>query len=348
MLKALAAACVGALAVVLVLELALRVLPTSTATRSGYHIDPNILTYPPGHTFRTSFGWALERAQQHRANNLGFVSDHDFVVDPRAVAVIGDSFVEASMLPPADRIGARFEAALEGRPVYAMGGPGSSLLDYVERVRLAHRLGVRDIVIVVERGDIAQAVCGSGNVHAVCIDRATLAPRHERVEADESAAKAVLRRSALAQYLFSQLKLSPQALAARAASVFAGSAAPVRPAELPEAATDAVLREFFLRLAPYRDRRFVFVMGCDLPTLQAGRSIVHPPSRSKFMAQARAFGATVIDSEALFRDHLDRGGLSLQVSPRDGHWNRLANALVAEAAIRSGIPKTEQNASTSP
>ena len=41
----------GALLTLLALELVLRLLPVSTATLTGYYIDPLILTYPPRHRF---------------------------------------------------------------------------------------------------------------------------------------------------------------------------------------------------------------------------------------------------------------------------------------------------------
>ena len=141
----------GLMTVVLLAELVCRVLPVSTATVTGYHLDPLILTYPSGHRFRTATGWDLRNAQTLQANNLGFVSDVDFVPDPQAVALIGDSYVEASMLPSTDRLGPQLQRHLGDRPVYAMGGPGSSLLDYAERIRLgSERLGVRDFVVFLD------------------------------------------------------------------------------------------------------------------------------------------------------------------------------------------------------
>jgi hypothetical protein len=138
------------------LELLFRLLPVSTSTSAGYYIDPLILTYPPGHTFTTSSGWNLQRPQRHRANNFGFVADHDFARNPEAVALIGDSFVEASMLPARERLAAQLESKLGTRPVYAMGAPGTALLDYAERVRFAsQRFAIHDFVLLLEHGDIA-------------------------------------------------------------------------------------------------------------------------------------------------------------------------------------------------
>lgn len=43
-------ALLGAAAFLLAAELACRALPVSTSTDTRYHVDPDIVTYPPGHT----------------------------------------------------------------------------------------------------------------------------------------------------------------------------------------------------------------------------------------------------------------------------------------------------------
>ena len=312
----------------LALELLFRVLPVSTSTESGYYIDPLILTYPPQHTFTTSTGWNLQRPQRHHANNFGFVADHDFARNPNAVALIGDSFVEASMLPPRERLAAQLEGTLSGRPVYAMGAPGTALLDYAERVRFASQhFDIRDFVLLLEHGDLAQSLCGSGNVNAACLDRETLEPRIEKLPTP-SAAKRVLRELALPQYLFSQLKLDP---AHWAASLFTRK--PIAPATTGGAARDPsaiapkaidrVLSEFFTRVKPYRNGGKLILILMGNP--RAGED----PVRDKLIATASANGAQVFLAgpplEALTR----KTGLSMRVAPRDPHMNRVALGTIA-------------------
>src|SRR6185312_9759582 len=148
----------GGVAALLMLEIALRILPVPTSTATGYYYDPLILTYPAGHQFRVATGWDLECTQSLRANNFGFVADHDFVTDPNAIALIGDSFVEASMLPAAERLGPQIERRVAPRKVYAFGSPGSALIDYGERMRFAaEHFGIHDFVLLMEQGDIAQS-----------------------------------------------------------------------------------------------------------------------------------------------------------------------------------------------
>lgn len=341
MTRTLTGAAAGVLAFVLACEIVMRLLPVSSATNSGYTIDPNILTYAPNLIWRYSTGWDLRNPQSLTTNNLGFVSDHDFKRDQEAVALIGDSFIEAASLDRTDRPGAQLERALGGhRPVYAMGAAGTSLLDYAERIRYAHEhLGIRDFVLLVERGDVRQALCGSGNVASQCLDPTTLVPRTHR-RAPPSIIKRLLRESAFARYLAGQLKISPTRLLS---SIFErripnemGDAGeeqyPQRTAETDQTtALDAVVHNFFERAKPHVTGRLVIVVDADRGALMQGRSLIDP-DRQRFIKLSRDAGATVVDAEPIFQQHFDASALSLDVGPYDGHMNALGVRLVARAA----------------
>jgi hypothetical protein len=324
------------------LELLFRVLPVSTATLTGYYVDPSLLTYPPGHRWTTSSGWDLRNAHRLQANNVGFAADRDFAPDPNAVALIGDSFVEASMLDAPDRPAAQLESALDRqRPVYAMGGPGSSLLDYAERMRWAHqRFAVRDVVVMMEVGDVRQSLCGSGHVHAACLDAKTLAPRIETLPAP-GAFKQLLRHSALAQYIFSQLKLNASSLwlsvvrqsrPGQVVSAAGAQGATTRTADF--RVVDAVAGRFFERIKELRLNRLVIVLDSDRADLWA-RQVTVDPERQRFIELARAEGAAVIDTQPVYAAHAASSRLRLEVGPYDAHLNRLGVRLTMSEAARA-------------
>jgi hypothetical protein len=349
----------GGLGFALGLELLLRVLPVSTATQSGYRLDPLIQTYPPQHRWVSSTGWDLRRPHTLQANNLGFLADRDFVPNPQALVLIGDSFVEATMLDAEARPGAQLERALGGsRQVYAMGGAGSALLDYAERVRYAYQqLGVRDFVIQMEGGDVRQSLCGSGNVHGPCLDRETLVARVETVP-PPSAAKRLLRHSALAQYVVGQLKVDFPRLAATAfkrnipetaseksagpETGAPGGALPTQVRVLPaanEAYVAAVTDAFWQRIhAAAPQARLLFVVGGG--RAPAAGSVYSPSTdialeRSRFIEIARARGHTVVDGEQVFAAHVATSPLSLSVGPDDGHMNGYAVGLLMRATAQA-------------
>lgn len=343
----------GLLLMLLAVEAVLQGLPVSSATRTGYQVDPLILTYPPRHSWMVSTGWDLRNSRRLSANNLGFVAAADFIPDPRAIGLVGDSYVEAGMLDLPDRPAAQLASALSPRrSVYALGGPGSALLDYAERIRYAaERLDIHDFVVVMEAGDLRQSLCGSGNVHGPCLDRNSLQPRVE-LQPGPSWAKQVLRHSALAQYAVGQLKVDaaawvrmPWAVASDPARV-AGTAPPASVPHEPGAEqsqttlmVETVARQFFARVKPYATGRLIFVIDGrrSLAALQSDAAAKAPLMRERaaFMDSARQQGATVIDAEALYRKHWAASGLALEVGPYDGHLNRLGVGLLMESVAES-------------
>lgn len=334
------------------LELLLRLLPVSTATMTGYHFDPELLTYPAAHEWTVSTGWDLRNPQRLRSNNFGFVSGRDFLPDRHAVALIGDSYVEASMLDAQDRPAAQLEAQLgAGRAVYGMGSPGTAMLDYAQRVRFAaQKFQVRDFVIWLERGDARQALCGSGNVHSRCLDPNTLQARVERLP-EPSWAKRVARHSAVAQYFAGQLKFRANTFLAalfsrRTPDAAAGQTAAQRsePPGVEDAQTrqarrvvDAVLERFFEDAGPYLVGRTVFVVDG-----RRGRADIDSSEalfqRPYLIEGLRARGFTVVDLEPVFAAHAARSPLALEVGPYDKHLNKLGVGLVMTQAAKALAP----------
>lgn len=334
----------GVAGFLLLLELLFRVLPVSTSTETGYYIDPLILTYPAHHRWTDATGWDLRNAQRLESNNYGYVANRDFVRNENAVALIGDSFIEASMLTAADRPGAQLERALGSRPVFAMGNPGTALLDYAERIRFAReQFGVRDFVVLMERGDVKQSLCGSGNINARCLEPKTFEPRIEKI-LPPSRAKLIFRHSALAQYVFGQLKFSPQRLRQQAFPPPHSQVKPTPANTLVAKKTnteadiapfvDVVTAAFFERIKPFVTGKLVIVIDSDRSTLFVGQS--RPDlSRARFIELARAAGAIVVDTEQLFQAHFAHSKLKLDVGPYDGHLNALGVELVTQAAAKA-------------
>ena len=334
----------GVITMLLVAEVIFRLLPVSTSTQTDYHLGNKLLTYPPHHHWRISTGWDLRDAQTLSSNEQGFVSEHDFTRNPNAIALIGDSYSESSMLKANDRPAVQLERLLGGKPVYAMGSPGTALLDYAERVRWARQnFGIQDVVILMEPGDIQQTLCGSGNIHSECLDPKTLAPRSEPRPAP-STAKRWVRRSALAQYINSQLKFSPQRMWATAVSQSrpaqghdVGKAA-VKPVatkiETDFSVLNAVSKEFFKRINNAEAGRLIIVID-TASNQRANKSRPDDPERLQFMALAREAGATVVDASPIYDQHFQSSNLSLDVGPYDKHLNRKGIALLMTAAAQA-------------
>ncbi|TVT75576.1 MAG: hypothetical protein FHP92_11510 [Denitromonas halophila] len=324
----------GGLLTVIGLELTLRLLPVSSATMVDYHVSPTILTYPPHHDFTVSTGWDMKNAQRLRSNNVGFVDTQDFVPNPSAIAVIGDSFVEANMLAPDQRVGPALARVLNNATVYSLGGPGSSLLDYAERAQLAsQQWGVQRFVFVLEVGDVRQALCGSGNHQGPCINPGSGALEAFRLPA-ASGLKTWARHSALAQYVFSQLKFNPSALLA---SLGSKKTAPQKGGNQSDPVSPqlarAIITRFLDALPSTAQPPVLLIDGAR------GRSSTETNWNLAHMAllkeMAKAAGARVIDLAPRFDAWHATSALSLEVGPYDGHWNPIGHQIAAEAAAEA-------------
>lgn len=343
-MRALLAVAAGVFAALLATEALLRLLPVSTATMRDYHFDPDLLTYPAHHEWTFSTGWDLRNPQRLRSNNVGFAAERDFVHDPSALALVGDSYVESAMLDAQDRPAPQLERALGGRTVYALGSPGSSLLDYAQRIRFAEqRYGISDFVVWLERGDARQVQCGSGNVHSRCLDRQTLATRTERMP-PPSWVKRVLRESALAQYFAGQLKFDAGHLVERMLTWQPPAVPEARAEAVPtprrvlaaevvareRAIIDAAVDEFFRIARPHLRGRTVFIVdgqrhGHPLPP------DADPFQRAHLITRLLAHGVEVVDLEPHYRRHGERSALSVEVGPHDAHLNRVGVAIAMGA-----------------
>jgi len=330
----------GCLTALVSAELFLQALPVSTSTKTDYYISPNILTNPPNHAWNMATGWDLRDVQPMHSNNMGFAAEHDFVAGSDAIALVGDSYVEAAMLATEDRPAEQLQKALGGHTVYAMGGPGSSLLDYAERIQWAHHtLGIKNFVVLMEHVDASQALCGSGNVHARCLRPETLEPTIER-RPPSGPLKSLLRASALAQYLNSQLKFSAARL--RSPEFWRSGAPPeakTKNATVPEKSTleprklaviDAAINAFFKEIDALNGIRVVFVIDMNRRNLEAGAH--HPDEGYHVTERLRAHGYAVVQGEPLYREHFRHSNLRLEMGPHDQHLNKIGIALLMKAA----------------
>jgi hypothetical protein len=224
-------------------------------------------------------------------------------------------------------------------------GEGASLLDYAERIKWAHQtLGLKTFVVLMEHMDASQTLCDSGNVHARCLSVGTLEPIFSR-RPPSGPLKNLLRESALAQYLNSQLKFSPSRLTS---PDFWSSGAPPEPEAPPRVATpmdqpplsrelrstaDAALGAFFEQVSTLEDLRVVLVIDMNRRNLETG---VRAPDESYHLAERlRERNQVVVLGEPLYREHLRQSPLRIDVGPYDQHFNRLGVALLMNAAAQA-------------
>src|SRR5215203_4239747 len=96
---------IGLLTPLLIAEVVLRFLPVRTGLETMTVNERNpVLRFTPNREFTYSKGWNLSLVNRGRTNNYGFVNaqDYDTTAHAPLLAVIGDSYVEAVMVPFAE------------------------------------------------------------------------------------------------------------------------------------------------------------------------------------------------------------------------------------------------------
>lgn len=328
----------GSLTVLVALELLLQMLPTPSATLTGQYVDRHMTTYPPGHEFRSATGWSFLNAHHQRANEHGFIPDRPFTPSPDAVALIGDSLVEQSMLPVPQRLASVLERARGGRPVFSMGLGGTGLFDYLERVRYAReKLGVRRFWIVIERADIRQSLCAGGVYFDACLDPNGAIRRVEKPPRD--AVRDFLARSALLQYFVGVLRVSPDRLLAmfRRSVPEEGERPKMKTAAvaLPVSAGEkAVIERFLAELSRLDGAQVGLVIDPEIHSLAQADS-AGDQALAAMVERARSLGMPVVNPRTALASYSARIGLDMRVGPYDAHWNNHANCVIAHEMLRA-------------
>jgi hypothetical protein len=132
-----------------VAEIALRLMvvspsPTITDPSLGRLMKPN-----------TEYRQSAEGYSAFKTNALGFNDAAITEGESNAVLVLGDSFIEAEQVEPANNFAADFRRDHPDQPIIAAGRAGLSPLayEYLAQYVAAHA-GVRDIVVVLNHSDL--------------------------------------------------------------------------------------------------------------------------------------------------------------------------------------------------
>jgi len=334
-----------------VLELALNFLPVN----SSLAIVPAtaqapVFHYQPNQSFIFSIGWDLRNVNRGHVNNAGFMNGQDYRKQDAKplLAVVGDSYIEARMIPSPETLQGRLASMLtRDFRVYSFAGGGAGLSQFLIWAQHAVRdYGARAVII---------------NVAAVDFDRSFVeyrqSPLYWDYAADESGQlslrlieyhrstfRALLSKSALARYLILNLRI---AQAIRAPSLALPNAqgqatmADLDPRRLK--ISHAVIEAFFRDLRAMVDLppdRVAFTMdGYHYPeAAAAGAGGYFDLMRRAFRAKAEALGYGFIDLDPLFFAHYLAHHETFEI-PDDGHWTATAHGVAAEAVLASQFLK---------
>lgn len=323
---------VGAMLLALVLELLLQAMPVNSGARMATSsADAPFSRYLPRQNFVYSHGWALTNHRQGTTNREGFVNSRDFDAE-KGLLVVGDSYIEAFMLPYQDTLQGRLDVALHGK-TYSAAASGNGLADTLALVRhFGPKLHPANIVVYVDPSETRLLVSTPPRGHSGFVRKGDAIVIEHSVYV-ESRIKQLLIHSALARYVYYNLKL-PEWAAARNFWPVISAPAPFLVAE-----DRAKVLEFYFSAmrAAAADSRVFFLIDGERACVYTGKSnadAVALREASRLFARiASRHGFEVIDMQPLFERHWATHGELMDYLPMDGHWNRVAHQLAADALL---------------
>ena len=307
-----------------------------------------------------SAGWNLRHATEAHVNNAGYVndSDYDADLDSPLVAVIGDSYVEALIVPHPRTLQGCLAQWLEGRGrVYSFAASGAPLSQYLAWAEfVAEEYRPDHVIFVVVGNDFDESLArykrGPGFHHFFERDGELVL---ELVPYEPSPLRELVYASALARYLVFNLNVTAawQQWKNRKEQGADGTSAE-QPAyvanteagaskERVEASRMAV-DSFFSELGglgAWRPDQVTFVVDAIRPFVYDGknaeaiRASFASQMRDYLMLRGRELGYNVIDMHPIFERIHRREGLVFEFDD-DSHWNEHGHRVAAQAV--AGLP----------
>lgn len=337
---------------ILMAEIVLRFLPVMSGLQAMAVNDADpVLHFQPNNEYVYSKGPLLEMVNRGHVNNLGYVNDQDYTSDPKRplIAVIGDSYIEALMVPYPDTLQGRLAKALKDQAsVYSFAASGAALSQYLVWADYARRNFRPDAMIFVVVGnDFDESLVtykrAPGFYGFQMSDNGMF--ELERMDFQPSIARRLLRKSALVRYLVLngniesmmggiKQKSEPKADAASYAGNTSSKTDPKRLTESRQA-----VQEFLNRLPAASDlpaERILFLVdGFRYPKrAQDLANSYFGEMRGYFLREASARGYEAVDMDTpFFQNHAQ--SKAMFEFPTDGHWNATAHGIAADQALKS-------------
>jgi hypothetical protein len=330
-------------------EIALRFLPVASTLYTVPVTTQNpVFHFTPNRDFIYSRDWDMVLANRGHVNNAGFVNDQDYQKDGSLplLAVVGDSMIEAAMVPYGDTLHGRLATGLAGKlRVYSFATAGAPLSQYLIWARHAVReYGARALVINVVGNDFDEShssyKTSPGFWHYVPDPNGELQLR--LFEYRPGPLRDIVVASALARYLLFNMQIGMRWIELK--SLLFGRPAMAAPSDVASNADDQRLHDslaavdaFFRDLSDYAGlpaSRILFVVdGFRYPDAAAPGSYFDRMRRA-LLQKAVSLGYDVIDLDPIFFERHRRTGERFEFA-RDGHWSAVGHRATFDAVMSS-------------
>ena len=337
-------------------EIFLRLLPVNeglrtqavNATNPVYRFEPNRLS-------TWSRGWNFPITNKVRVNNDGFVNDEDYITDGARplLAVVGDSYIEAAMVPFKETVQGRLSKSVgqQGR-VYSFAASGAGLTQYLVWAAYARDKYKPDAFVFLHiSNDLDESLIHRGrspgfhHFERLSDDRALV----RRVDYEPTLIRRLARHSALAMYLITNVKIES---VLKLNLQYLGANERRWAANIPYEALGQEYDDYRWAVRSFLD---ALPEATGLPpervviAMDGVREAIYDASQKEQLAesvwgrmrlymreQAQSRGFLVIDMHPVFENSYIQDGRRFEFVT-DTHWNGHGHALLAEAIVRTDL-----------
>ena len=341
---------IGILVTFMFLESILRFLPVN----DGLYTAPvdEESPYPrfePNRQVTWSKGWNFHMTNKNKVNNAGFVNDVDYdkAAETPLISVIGDSYVEALMVPHPETLQGLLASKVgKAARVYSFARSGAPLSQYLNYAQLATKEFSSDFLIfIIVSNDFDESLeiykkspasyyfYGEPGVTSLELRRVNYQPRwHNKL----------IRHSSLAKYLLANVKLKHILTQIRSPQKKYVSNVPqvVEPTKLKHS---QIAVDTFFNLLPQLSSldpsKILFIFDGLREQIYSDQKELYSGSffkimRDYFILSAQQNGYEIIDMNRIFSNDFKENRTRFEFK-RDWHWNPYAHSLVASAALGS-------------
>lgn len=319
-----------------------------------------VIRFEPNREYVWSRDWDFSIVNDVTVNNYGFVSDFDYEPEAtdRLLAVVGDSYVEAAMVPFPQTCAGRLAAELNERArVYAFGVSGSALSQYLAVAQYARDTFRPDaLAVVIIENDYDESLVKYVRVAGLhqSVEHGDGRLVLERSDFEVGLFRRLLRASALVRYLVGNLDVNGRVsqLLRRSGLVSVRPAGGMqagvgRAGPEPARVTDSkrVVDAFLDRLpeaAGLDASRIVFVVDGMRKQLYRDDQLERETGsyrdvmRRYFLSEADRRGYETADLQPAMVAHY-RAHREPFEWPQEFHWNALGHEMCFEAMARSAV-----------
>jgi hypothetical protein len=336
------AATLGSALLLMVLELALRLLPI----QNGLAADDASADWPTHHLianihYTYSDAWDLRNEHRGITNNMGYVAPFAYLPGSDGIAVVGNSFIEGLMNRYQDTLQGQLPRQVPDAPaILNFGVSGASLADYIGLgPMVSRRFHLRWAVILVGGGDFVNGFTPPPGYFGWSASDAP--PVRLRPDYLRTGAVKLFRSLAIVRYARGNLKFDLHHFLHT--SVKRATQACVREG-LQVGDTDllAVYADSLPGAYDLPPSRVILVFDADRAQLYRSNGMSAAsscPTRdrialSALAAAAASRGIHVIEMEPVFAAYFRATGRHLDYTPFDYHWNAAAHGLAAAEVAR--------------